>query len=85
MQIDNEKVYNLVKRPGLSQYLRPSGTTGTGRGVYSWKGDLYSVIGTKLYKNSTDLGLLLQPQLDSAGSQKHIPSPQISIFALMMA
>ena len=43
----------LVKRPGLSQYSQPSGTTGVGRGIAEWQGNTYAVIGNRIYKNKT--------------------------------
>lgn len=56
---DGNKDYFLCKRPGATRLIQPSGGSGTGRGVYVWKGDRYSVVGTKLYKNTTDLGVTL--------------------------
>src|SRR3981189_2778685 len=58
-QIKNRLDYFYTKRPGLSQNVRPSGGAATGRGVYVWKGNIYSVFGTKIYKGSTDLGVTL--------------------------
>lgn len=58
--VTNAEVFFLVKRPGLSQNVQPSGTTGAGRGIYSWKSNLYAVIGTKIYKGTTDLGVTLR-------------------------
>jgi len=49
----------LIKRPGYSQHTRPPAGNATARGVYQWKGDVYSVFGTKLYKGTTDLGVTL--------------------------
>lgn len=49
----------FVKRPGLLRDIRPSGGAGVGRGLYSWQGSIYTVIGTKIYKDSTDLGVTL--------------------------
>jgi hypothetical protein len=46
--------YYVVKRPGMSQHT--SVTAGVGRGIYSWKGNIYSVIGNKLYKGSSQIG-----------------------------
>jgi len=48
--------YFIYKRPGLSQYSQPSGTTGTGGGIYNWKGNIYSVVGNTLYKDTTSKG-----------------------------
>lgn len=48
--------YFIYQRPGLGDSTQPSGTTGTGQGVYNWKGDIYSIVGGHLYKGSTDKG-----------------------------
>lgn len=50
-----DKRFFCTKRPGLVEYMQPSGTTGVGRGIYSWNGNLYSVVGNKIYKNTTAL------------------------------
>jgi hypothetical protein len=57
--IKNRLDYFFTKRPGLSQNIRPSGGAGVGRGVYAWKGNIYSVIGTQIYKGITNLGVTL--------------------------
>jgi hypothetical protein len=46
--------YWIFKRPGLGQV----GTTlsGAGLGVYNWNGNIYSIFGTTLYKNSVSIG-----------------------------
>lgn len=41
------------KRAGLLSY---SAKTGVGRGTYNWKGDVYTIYGTTLYKNGVSLG-----------------------------
>lgn len=54
------KDYYLTKRPGGARLIQPSGGASSApRGVYVWRGDRYSVYGTKLYKNTTDLGVTL--------------------------
>lgn len=57
----------LVKRPGLSQRIQPSSGAGVGRGIASWRGDIYTVIGNKLFKNSTDLGVTLTTTTGQCG------------------
>lgn len=47
-----QRIY-LIKRPGLTQHT--SITAGTGRGCYYWNGNVYSVIGTKLYSDTTEI------------------------------
>jgi hypothetical protein len=49
-----------IKRPGLVQFSRPSGGAATGRGMYSWNGNLYSVFGSgtgALYKDNVALSV----------------------------
>lgn len=53
--ISKDESFFLRKRPGLVYHSQPAGTTGTGRGIYSWRGDLYSVIGNTVYKNTSAL------------------------------
>lgn len=57
-RVDGDKTYFLVKRPGYSLFSTPT-TASAGRGVYSWRGDLYTVYGTKIFKNTSDLGVTL--------------------------
>lgn len=46
-----------VKRPGLTKVYDNS-TTNEGRGVHIWRGDIYHVIGTAVYKNGSSIGTL---------------------------
>lgn len=46
-----------TKRPGYSQYSAV--TAGAGRGLYSWNGFLYSVVGDKLYKDGVAMAVTL--------------------------
>lgn len=43
----------VYKRPGLSTHSTISATTPGG--IYNWKGDIYSIWGDKLYKNTTPI------------------------------
>lgn len=65
--LTGKEIYYFVKRPGLSQNVRPAGATAVGRGIYSWKGSIYSVGGTKIYKGSTDLGVTLRTSTGLCG------------------
>lgn len=56
---EGAKTFYLVKRPGYSTHNNPPGTTAVGRGVYSWNGNVYSVMADKIYKGTTDLGVTL--------------------------
>lgn len=46
-------MYTVIKRPALAAYTRPTGGDATGRGIYSWKGNMYSVFGSSIYKDTT--------------------------------
>lgn len=48
--------YTIYQRAGLTTSTQPSGTTGVGRGIYNWKGDIYSIVGNTLYKGTTSKG-----------------------------
>jgi hypothetical protein len=50
---DSKKVY-LVKRPGLTQSTQIVVGGGASRGFAYWDGAYYTVIGNKLYENSTE-------------------------------
>jgi len=56
-----EGEYWIYKRPGTLAW--GSVQTGTGRGVYNWLGDVYSIFGTTLYKN----GVAVSGTLDATG------------------
>lgn len=54
---DNTLTY-VMTRPGLSVYAEPALASGEGRGIYSWKNNYYSVIGTEVYKDTTSIKTL---------------------------
>ena len=56
---EGSKSFYLVKRPGISELNRPPAADAVGRGIKSWKSNVYSVFGTKIYKGATDLGVTL--------------------------
>ena len=45
----------VYKRPGL-RFLSTVAANQTGRGVFNWKGDIYSIFGDTLYKNGVSKG-----------------------------
>lgn len=53
--------YWLFQRPGLDESSRPPMANAVGRGVFNWKGDIYSIFGDTLYKN----GGALSPAIDT--------------------
>lgn len=54
--VTGKEHYYFIKRAGLSQNIRPPAGNAIGRGVYYWKGNVYSVFGNKIYSGLTDLG-----------------------------
>ncbi len=48
--------YRLFKRPGTLLSTQPSGGAATGRGIYNWKGNIYAIVGTTLYKDLVSKG-----------------------------
>ncbi len=46
--------YDIFKRGGLSAPIRTK--SGAGSGQFNWKGNIYEVFGTTLYKDGTSLG-----------------------------
>jgi len=59
---DEQGEVYIYKRPGLIFDSQPSGGSATGRGVFFWRGNVYSVFNGTLYKNSTSVG-----SVDNAG------------------
>lgn len=53
--VDGENFF-VVKRPGLEE--AHSFTAGAGRGVYNWRGDLFSVTGNTIRKGSSTIGTI---------------------------
>ena len=48
----------ICKRPGFSLYSSVVGSPAVGQGVTNWLGDIYSVFGNTLYKNTTSIGAI---------------------------
>lgn len=48
--------YCIIKRPGLSNFSQPSGGAATGLGIFNWRGNIYSIFGTTLYKDNVSKG-----------------------------
>lgn len=47
----------VTKRPGLKAHTDLSAaTTDTGRGIYEWEGNVYSVVGDEVFKGTSDIG-----------------------------
>jgi len=55
--------YMLYGRPGLSVNATYTVSAAAGRGVFNWKGDIYSITGSTMYKN----GASFQTGLNTAG------------------
>ena len=41
----------IYERPGLLEDSQPSGGAATGRGIFNWLGNIYSIFGNTVYKN----------------------------------
>lgn len=48
----------LVKRPGTVEYLNPAAGAAEGRGCWYYNGAVWSIFGSKLYKNTTEMATL---------------------------
>lgn len=57
--------YSIFGRPGILTYSTKSGN---GLGVYNWLGNVYSIFGTKIYKDGVDMGAAA---LNTAGGLYH--------------
>ena len=55
METDESGEVNIYKRPGLLTASTVD-VGAIGRGVFYWRGDVYSIFGSVLYKNSTSVG-----------------------------
>lgn len=56
MEKSSDGSYKLFKRPGTLLSTQPSGGSGSGYGVYNWRGNIYSVVGTTFYKDLVSKG-----------------------------
>lgn len=43
--------YWIYPRPGMDEQSRPPGANATGRGLFNWRGKIYSIFADKLYKD----------------------------------
>lgn len=59
-QVSKEELW-LYKRPGMYEYS--SSGTAAGRGVYNWRGNIYAIWGSTMYKD----GVSLSGTLDTTG------------------
>ena len=41
----------IYERVGMEESSRPPGANATGRGIFNWRGNIYSIFGDKLYKD----------------------------------
>ena len=80
----SQKVVYVQKRPGLKSYDDLSAaTTDTARGVTTWEGRVYTVLGDEIFSGETDLG-----QLQTSSGRLHFdvaidaeaPSENVLVF-----
>ena len=58
-QDTSQKTVYVQKRPGLASYDDLSAaTTDTGRGITTWEGRVYTLIGDELFSDETDIGAI---------------------------
>lgn len=59
--LTQDKIIQVIKRPGLANSTQPPAGAATGRGLYAWDktGKIYSCFNNKLYSGTTDLGMTL--------------------------
>lgn len=51
-----EQEYAIYKRPGLLESATYSESAATGRGMYNWRGNIYTIFADTLYKDGTSIG-----------------------------
>lgn len=56
MEVSKEGELHIYKRPGLAEAGEPVAAGQDGRGVFFWRGDVYSIFGDSIYKNGVLLG-----------------------------
>lgn len=80
--VEGKKYYYFCKRPGLATLNRPPAADAAGRGIISWRGSLYSVFGTKIYKGTTDLGVTLTTSTGLCGMSYTRPGAATQYLAI---
>lgn len=55
MEKDGDDTY-IYERPGMDEQSRPPASNATGRGIYNWRGNIYSVFGTTFYVDGVATG-----------------------------
>ena len=51
-----EQEVHIYERPGLDESTRPPAADATGRGIYNWKGTIYSIFGDRFYVGTVATG-----------------------------
>ena len=52
-----EHIFSVIKRPGMSDAFDTTNVA-AGRGMYTWKSNIYSVMGDRIYKGTTEITAL---------------------------
>lgn len=60
---EGQTEYWIYKRPGLDEFQRPPAANAAGRGVFNWRGAIYSVFGATLYQD----GVAIAGTVDATG------------------
>ena len=53
METKGQNEHWIYERPGMDEHSRPPAGNAAGRGVFQWRGDLYSIFGDTVYKNGS--------------------------------
>ena len=57
-KLEDGSGYRVYKRPGTTRSSQPSGGAATGRGVWNWSGNFYSLFGNTAYKGASSIGTI---------------------------
>ena len=52
----------IYERPGMDEHSRPPAATATGRGIFNWRGNIYSIFADRMYKD----GVVISGTVDTA-------------------
>lgn len=80
--VTGKPTYFLTKRPGLTENIRPTGGSATARGVYSWRGSIYSCYGSQLYKGTTNLGVTMTTSTGQVSFEETRPTATSPVLAV---
>lgn len=80
---DTKKLF-VVKRPGTTEYLYPSGAAGEGRGLWYFNGNVWSIVGSSLYMGTTHKRTLTT-ETGECGAVEFVNTDDFSNLGLFIA